>query len=277
MRRPPDMQSSIANSSATRVGGLYSASELPITQIIGAFVRRVSAAAIRFGDGIKSIAVLMVFVAADAVEADFARVFEFVEILVIVFVHARAVEQIASRCRPTPTDASRGNRREDPCKASDGTRGSSWRAHVAESRHGRGLIGPVQLDAAREVVDGHSRWSRNRHGFVVGCRAPRVRASWRSAAAMSSSTIRRTKRARAKRKRRARAYGVETLVVRGDVANDADCRRLAAAADEKWGTHRRAREQRRHDEVLRTQRSRGARANRTSWTSTRSTPSAPFR
>ena len=32
-----------------------------------------------------------------------------------------------------------------------------------------------------------------------------------------------------------RAYGVETLVVRGDVANDADCRRLAAAADEKWG------------------------------------------
>ena len=32
-----------------------------------------------------------------------------------------------------------------------------------------------------------------------------------------------------------RAYGVETLVVRGDVANDADCRRLAASADEKWG------------------------------------------
>ncbi len=32
-----------------------------------------------------------------------------------------------------------------------------------------------------------------------------------------------------------RAYGIETLVVRGDVANDADCRKLAAVADEKWG------------------------------------------
>ena len=31
------------------------------------------------------------------------------------------------------------------------------------------------------------------------------------------------------------AHGVETLVVRGDVADDADCRRLAAAADAKWG------------------------------------------
>ncbi len=31
------------------------------------------------------------------------------------------------------------------------------------------------------------------------------------------------------------AYGVETLVVRADVADDADCRRLAAAADAKWG------------------------------------------
>ena len=31
------------------------------------------------------------------------------------------------------------------------------------------------------------------------------------------------------------AHGVETLVVRGDVAEDADCRRLAAAADTKWG------------------------------------------
>ena len=31
------------------------------------------------------------------------------------------------------------------------------------------------------------------------------------------------------------ALGVETLVVRGDVAEDADCRRLADAALEKWG------------------------------------------
>ena len=31
------------------------------------------------------------------------------------------------------------------------------------------------------------------------------------------------------------AHGVETLVVRGDVADDRDCRRLAAAADAKWG------------------------------------------
>ena len=31
------------------------------------------------------------------------------------------------------------------------------------------------------------------------------------------------------------AFGTETIVVKGDVANDADCRRLAAAAEEKWG------------------------------------------
>ncbi|HEY6599656.1 MAG TPA: SDR family oxidoreductase [Pseudomonadales bacterium] len=31
------------------------------------------------------------------------------------------------------------------------------------------------------------------------------------------------------------ASGVETLVVRADVADDADCRRMAAAADAKWG------------------------------------------
>jgi 3-oxoacyl-[acyl-carrier protein] reductase len=31
------------------------------------------------------------------------------------------------------------------------------------------------------------------------------------------------------------AFGVETVVVQADVANDADCRGLAAAAEEKWG------------------------------------------
>ncbi|HEX7036966.1 MAG TPA: SDR family oxidoreductase [Pseudomonadales bacterium] len=31
------------------------------------------------------------------------------------------------------------------------------------------------------------------------------------------------------------AFGVETVVVQADVANDADCRRLAAAAEERWG------------------------------------------
>ncbi len=46
------MTSIIANSSATRVGGLYSASELPITQIAVSVVRRDSDEAIRLGDGI---------------------------------------------------------------------------------------------------------------------------------------------------------------------------------------------------------------------------------
>jgi len=32
-----------------------------------------------------------------------------------------------------------------------------------------------------------------------------------------------------------RAYGVDTLVVRADVADDSDCRRMAAEADRKWG------------------------------------------
>jgi hypothetical protein len=41
------------SSSATRMGGLYNAMELPITQIADREVRRASVAAIRLGDGIK--------------------------------------------------------------------------------------------------------------------------------------------------------------------------------------------------------------------------------
>src|SRR5262249_62228882 len=51
MSRPPEMQSIIANSSATRVGGLYSASELPSTQIAVSVVRRGSEGATRVGEG----------------------------------------------------------------------------------------------------------------------------------------------------------------------------------------------------------------------------------
>ena len=43
----------MANSSATRVGGLYNASEFPITQIAVSVVRRESDEAIRLGDGIR--------------------------------------------------------------------------------------------------------------------------------------------------------------------------------------------------------------------------------
>src|SRR3974377_2227838 len=50
--RPPEITSIIANSSATRVGGVYSASELPITQTAVSLVRRGSDEAIRLGDGI---------------------------------------------------------------------------------------------------------------------------------------------------------------------------------------------------------------------------------
>ena len=52
IRRPPEMQSIMANSSATRVGGLYSASELPMTQIAVSVVRRAKEDAMRLGDGI---------------------------------------------------------------------------------------------------------------------------------------------------------------------------------------------------------------------------------
>ncbi len=46
------MTSSIANSSATRIGGLYSAIELPSTTMLALRVRRDSEAAMMFGDGI---------------------------------------------------------------------------------------------------------------------------------------------------------------------------------------------------------------------------------
>ena len=48
------MQSSMANSSATRSAGEYRASVLPSTRIAALFgVRRASAAAIRFGEAMK--------------------------------------------------------------------------------------------------------------------------------------------------------------------------------------------------------------------------------
>ncbi len=50
--RPPDIRSSIAISSATRSGLPRMAMALPSTMIRACEVRRVSAAAIRFGDGI---------------------------------------------------------------------------------------------------------------------------------------------------------------------------------------------------------------------------------
>mgnify|MGYP004001360995 CR=1 FL=1 len=52
IRRPPEMQSIIAISSATRVGGSYRARELPITQMAASDVPRAKIDAIRFGDGI---------------------------------------------------------------------------------------------------------------------------------------------------------------------------------------------------------------------------------
>ena len=50
--RPPEMQSSIAISSATRSGGSYSAGALPITQTAPRVVLRASTDAIRLGEGI---------------------------------------------------------------------------------------------------------------------------------------------------------------------------------------------------------------------------------
>ena len=52
MSRPPEITSIIANSSATRVGGLYSAKELPSTHSAVPVVRRANEEATRLGDGI---------------------------------------------------------------------------------------------------------------------------------------------------------------------------------------------------------------------------------
>ena len=58
MIRPPDMQSSIAISSASRTGWPCSAGRLPRMPILMCFVRWVSAAAIRLGDGISPYGLL---------------------------------------------------------------------------------------------------------------------------------------------------------------------------------------------------------------------------
>src|SRR4028118_1060753 len=57
MRRPPEITSSIANSSATRMGGLYRAIELPMTAIAAEEVRRARPAAMVFGGGVRAEAV----------------------------------------------------------------------------------------------------------------------------------------------------------------------------------------------------------------------------
>src|SRR5206468_6370546 len=51
--RLPEMTSSIANSSATRMGGLYPAIELPITHSAAFDVRRLRVAAMRLGEGMR--------------------------------------------------------------------------------------------------------------------------------------------------------------------------------------------------------------------------------
>ncbi len=51
--RPPEMTSSMANSSATRSGGLYRAMELPSTTSADCEVRRASVAAMMLGEGIR--------------------------------------------------------------------------------------------------------------------------------------------------------------------------------------------------------------------------------
>ena len=50
--RPREKRSSMANSSATLSGGLYSATELPSTVMAACEVRLARMAAIRLGDGI---------------------------------------------------------------------------------------------------------------------------------------------------------------------------------------------------------------------------------
>ena len=49
---PPEMQSSMAISSATRIGGLYSATESPSTTRLASGQLRASEEAMRFGLGI---------------------------------------------------------------------------------------------------------------------------------------------------------------------------------------------------------------------------------
>ena len=53
INRPRENRSSMANSSATRIGGLYNATELPSTVIAACDVRLARIAAMRLGDGIR--------------------------------------------------------------------------------------------------------------------------------------------------------------------------------------------------------------------------------
>src|SRR6516225_9647854 len=93
IRRPPEMQSIIANSSATRVGGLYSANELPITHKAVSLVRRANARGDQIGRGHQPIAVRVVLVDADRVEPTFGGEFELVHEVVVHVMRAPRVEQ----------------------------------------------------------------------------------------------------------------------------------------------------------------------------------------
>ena len=65
-----------------------------------------------------AVAVLVMFVDADAVEAHLVGELELVHVLVVETVGPLRVEELASRCRPTPIDCSPESHRADPATAS---------------------------------------------------------------------------------------------------------------------------------------------------------------
>ena len=168
----------IANSSATRVGGLYSASELPITQIAVSVVRRASDDGDQVGRRHQAVAVGMMLVHADRVEAAFGGVFELVH-EVVVHVDARASGRTArSGCRPRPTDCCRGNRPAVRCRASGGTTSASWTVSRVFLRETLARTGQEQKMPPMRSI--HANWlprscAAPRPPPPVGCRASRRR------------------------------------------------------------------------------------------------------
>src|SRR5207245_9365767 len=83
MMRPPDMTSSIATAPASRTGFAWSAGRLPKIPILIFFVRWVSTAATRLGEGMSPLGLGVVLVDADRVVAALFVQLHLSEVLVV--------------------------------------------------------------------------------------------------------------------------------------------------------------------------------------------------
>ena len=94
------MQSSMANSSATRIGGLYSARLLPRTMSAASEVRLARAACHQIGRRHDSIGIVVVLIDTESIEPGLVGELQLVQVFVVELVSLRSVKKMAGHIHP---------------------------------------------------------------------------------------------------------------------------------------------------------------------------------